>query len=161
MYTTVSNMLALLPNIGSLSDLTSAAIVEAYIKPAEAEVNARIVRAYNVPVPGVVPLLEAISTDMAIYRCLALRVFTAAMLKNSTWPDKYAHAVELLKEIVEGKMTLVDSAGAVIEGRGGTTGAYSDTMTYQSTFHIGGSWEDQVKDSTRTDDENNARDLGV
>jgi len=154
-------MLVLLPNIGSLSDMTSSAIVEAYIKPAEAEINARIARAYTVPVSGSIPMLEAIATDMSIHRALTLRVFTAAMLKESAWPKQYERAIETLKEIAAGKLLLVDSAGVIVGERAGTSAAYSNTMDYQPTYHEGGGWNDQVKDTEKNDDLLNDRDLQI
>src|SRR3990167_690636 len=109
-YATAGDVFALLPNVGSLSDMTSAQVLEVFIKPAEATMNAKLSRFYTVPVPGVVPLLQAISTEMAIYRCLTLRVFTASMLKDSVWPDRYLKAQEVLDELAQGKWNLVDSA---------------------------------------------------
>ena len=158
-YATAGDVYALLPNIGSLSDLTSAQVLEVFIKPAEAEMNAKLSKYYTVPVTGTVPLLQAISTEIAIYRALTLRVFTASMLKESAWPDRYKRAHEMLDELANGKWNLVDSAGVVVAGRAGFATAHSNTMDYLPTFHEGGVAEDQVKDPEKNDDLLSERDL--
>jgi len=158
-YTNETRVYDLEPMIGSLSDLTSAQLVSAFINPAEAEMNSRLSRRYTVPVPGTIPLLQAIADDLSVYRALSRRVFSQDQLKESAWPDRFKESMDVLNEIASGKIFLVDSAGAIIATKTNVANAQTNNMTYQSTFHEGGSWADQIKDKDKTDDLLDDRDL--
>lgn len=156
-YTSVARVYDLEPMIGSLSDLTSAQILGAFIEPAEGEIHGRIVRRYEVPVSGVVPILQGIADDLTVYRVLSRRVFTADQLKNSVWPDRFKESLDLLKDVADGKVLLVNSAGTIISTRSSVAEAQSNTDGYLPTFHDGGDWLEQVKDGDKAEDEADAR----
>lgn len=158
-YTSVARIYDLEPMIGSISDLTSSQIVTAFAEPAEAEINARIAKLYTVPVAGTTPLLQAIADDISVYRILSRRVFTQDQLKDSVWPDRFKESMETLSGVAKGEIILVDSAGAVIGTLSNVAQAKTNVQNYLPTFHEGGTWEDQIKDQDKIDDELDARSL--
>lgn len=158
-YTSIARVYDLEPMIGSLSDLTSAQILSAFAEPAEAEMNARLSRSYEVPITGTIPLLQAIADDLTVYRILSRRVFTQDQLKNSVWPDKFKESMETLNEVAAGKVLLVNSAGTLIGTRATVAAAATNVDLYQPTFHDGGGWLDQVKSGDKTTDEEDARNI--
>ena len=158
-YSDVNRVYDLEPMIGSISDLTSAQLVSAFINPAEADMNARLSRRYTVPITGTIPLLQAIADDLSVYRALSRRVFTQDQLKDSSWPDRFKESMDTLMEIANGKVLLVDSAGAAVATKTNVANAQSNNMHNLPTFHEGGGWVDQVKDPDKTDDLLSDRDL--
>jgi len=151
-YASVDTMLSIEPGIGSLSDLTSATIVDAFATPAEALVNAKIAKMYSVPVSGTVPLLIAVSNDITLYHILSRRVFTAQRLKNSTWPDRFKEALDILDMIASGQISLVNSDGSLVAAATDRMDIRSNTDGYQQTFHEG-------PRGTHVQDENKINDL--
>ncbi len=157
-YTSVDRLYDILPEVGSDSTLTSAQILTAFAIPAESEINARISRLYAVPVPGVVPLLEAIADDLAMYRILSRRIMTRDMLKDSGWTDRFKEARETLDAVATGKTLLVNSAGDLIGSRTDVAEVRSNVSAYQPTFHEGSDL-DHVIDKDKIDDILSDRDL--
>ena len=157
-YTSIARVYDLEPMVGSASDLTSAQLISAFIDPTEGEMNAVLARRYAVPVTGTIPILQGIADDLTVYRCLR-RIFSQDQLKDSVWPNAFKEARERLNAIGDGKILLVDSAGALVAQRTTISQARSNTQGYMPTFHEGGSWMDQIKDADRNDDELSARDL--
>ena len=150
-YTSVDRILLDMPAIGSVTNLTSEAILGAYITPAESIVDAKISRLYTTPVLPAPELLITLATDIAIYRILSRRVFNAQQLKDSVWPSRYAESLTLLDQVADGSITLVDTDGTVIEGRSEGAVATSNTKGYVHTFN-----EDEpidhVQDPTKLND---------
>ena len=158
-YTSVTRIYSLEPIVGSASDLTSAQLADSFIAAAEAEINAQLARRYTVPVAGTIPLLQTIADDIAVYRVLSRRLFSQDQLKDSTWPAAFKESMDTLEKIASGEVLLVDSSGTVISQRGAIATAATNHDDYLPTFHDGGSWLDQVKDSDKRDDENDDRGL--
>ncbi len=158
-YTSVDRVYDLEPLIGSLSDLTSAQVLSVFIDAAEAEMNARLARRYTVPVPGTIPLLQAIADDISVYRALSRRLFTQDQLKDSIWPDRFKESLETLDELASGKVLLVDDSGAVVSTLGTVASAKTNVEAFLPTFHEGGTWLDQVKDPDKVDELLDERDL--
>jgi phage gp36-like protein len=115
-YTSVENLLRVLPDIGSVTTLASAHLTF-FIGQAEAIINGRISQRYALPLSAVPQQLESVATDIAIYYLLAKRLYTGKQLEASPWPDRYKEALETLGEIAEGAITLTDTAGTVLAGR--------------------------------------------
>lgn len=157
-YTTVSLMLTTLPDLGSVTTLTSAHLYT-YASQAEALVNARLARHYSLPLATVPPLLEAVSTDIAVYYALVKRLFTAERLNASPWPERYKEALETLEGVADGTLTLVDTAGTIIGARTDIAEVYSTTQGYTPTFHEG-PWTTHVQDDDKIEDETDKRDIG-
>ena len=132
-YTSVERVFDIVPMLGELSSLTSAQVV-IFGEHAEAEVNVALARNYTVPVSGNPPMLQALATELCIYRILAQRVFTQERLQDSVWPTVFKDARELLAELAKGSGLLVDSAGTVIGARTDIASPKSNTMDYHSTF---------------------------
>lgn len=162
-YTSVDAMFAILPTLKTgVSNLTSGDMAR-FIEDAENEIDARLAKFYTVPVAGC-PMLETIATDIAIYRVLSRRIFTATSLKESPWPDRYKEAVDLLGEIAEGKATLVDSSGSIIAAITTEAEVWSDKQDYLPTFHEGHDTEhivdpDKLQDIRDDRDLSNLRDI--
>ena len=148
-YATVSNVYQNVPAVGSVSNLTSAAVAFQLGK-AEAMINGKIAPLYSLPFTTVPPLIEAIATDMATYGVL-LRIFTTKQLGESPWPDRYKYAAKLLDEIADGKLTLTDSAGALVTQRTDIEETWSNNSGYHPTFSDLGADVDRV-DPDKIDD---------
>tara|TARA_Y100000310_G_scaffold171492_2_gene171694 strand:+ start:8002 stop:8508 length:507 start_codon:yes stop_codon:yes gene_type:complete len=158
-YTDVDRIHNMVPQIGSLTSLTSAQTVE-LAEYGEAELNARIVKMYSVPVSGVIPLLQSLATDMAVYNVLAKRVFTNERLKDSVWPDRFKDALEVADRIAEGEITLVDSAGNIIGANTSTSELKTTTDGYTPTFTDGINFKDMVHDPDKVEAQQDERGNG-
>ena len=154
-YTTVERCFDALPDLMQDTNLTSAHMV-IFIEDAEADMNARLRSKYAVPVAGDVPLLQALSTDCSIYRVLSRRIFTQERLENSVWPDRFKECMETVTAIAKGEITLVDSAGNIIDPDTTAQSFQSTTKGSHQTFWEGGDFE-QVKDRDKIEDERSRR----
>ena len=150
-YTTVDRCFDTLPALQDDTDLTSAHMV-IFIEDAEAEMNARIRSKYAVPVAGAVPLLRTLATDCAIYHVLSRRIFSQERLEDSVWPDRFKECKETIADIAKGEITLVDSAGNIIDPDTTAEQFLSTTKGDHATFWEGGDFE-QVKDRDKIEDE--------
>ena len=154
-YTTVDRMLAAFPRIGEVAQITSGHRAT-YAGDAEALVNAWVAQRYTVPVGGNPPLLAVLSTDLAVYRTLALRIFTSERMNDSPWPARYKESLGLLEKIADGSVPLVTSSGDVI-GESAITGeVWSSKMGYLPTMHEG-QLEGQTVDPWKVQNEEDAR----
>ena len=158
-YTTVSLMAMTLPDIGSITTLTSAHIA-LYAGMAQTMVDAKIARFYTLPFTVEVPKLQEITTELGLYYLLTRRIFTAQVPNNSTWPDRYREAMAQLDAIAAGELLLVDSSGTVIAGRTDIAEVFSTTMNYVPTFHEG-PWSLQIQDADKIEDELERRGITV
>ena len=154
-YTNVDRVFDTLPELKTDTELTSAHMV-IFIEDAEALMNAKLRSKYAVPVLGEVPLLTGIATDCSIYRVLSRRIFTAERLENSVWPDRYKECIEDLDALAKGELTLVDSAGTIINADTTAESFQSTTKGDHQTFWEGGDFE-QIQDSDKITDERNRR----
>tara|TARA_Y100000310_G_scaffold281753_1_gene302473 strand:+ start:1975 stop:2484 length:510 start_codon:yes stop_codon:yes gene_type:complete len=158
-YTSFDRITNQVPEIGSITNLSSAQIVEMG-EYAEAEIHTLIAENYSVPVAGTVPLLQKMSTDMACYVILTRRIFTSERLKNSEWPDRFTEARSMAMALGDGSMYLVDSAGALIGTRTDIALLQSTTDGYRQTHAAGVHPFNQRVDPNRVRDEANDRDFG-
>ena len=156
-YTTVDTVYNELPKLRGVTNLSSGD-VNRTIGYSQAIVDAYIAKAYTVPVAGTVPLLESITTDIALYRLLR-RFMTSDINKDSPWVERYQESFDVLKAIAMGMITLVDSAGSVVTGRTtGPSSPYSNTKGYYQTHHEG-DWYNHFIDPDKIDDIETDRDL--
>lgn len=158
-YTSISKMLSILPDLGSVTTLTSAQLFE-FAGQAESEINAALVKKYSLPLSGEVPILTTLATDIAIYKVLTRRLFTSERLAASPWPDRYKEAVAQLDKIAAGDLMLVDASGTAIGDRTDLAETFSTTQNYVPTM-----WEgptpDHVIDPQKIKDEADRRGLTV
>jgi phage gp36-like protein len=133
-YTTVEKILVTLPMVGSVTSITSA-VLEAFAGQAEALVDAKLAKAFTVPVSGSPPLLEMLSTDIALYRLLTRRMFTQEQINKSDWPDRYKESLDTLDKLVEGELQLLTTSGDLIAPAQASAQAWSNTQTYEPTFN--------------------------
>jgi len=150
-YTTPSEVIRNVPAIGSMSNVDSGQIMQ-FIGETEAKINAKLSAVYSVPITPTPPLLQVVATDLTAYRIMR-RARSGDALKDSEWPTTFKEANKLLDDIVEGTMTLVNSAGMQID-RLTTASPWSNTSGYVPTFDVGPVEEQEVDDSRVTDIEN-------
>jgi phage gp36-like protein len=156
-YSTVSLAYITLPDLGSVTTLTSAHITDA-LGQAQAYIDAKIVKAYALPLAVEVPLLQTLCTDLGIYRLLTRRLYTSERLQQSPWPDRYKEALAILDEIAAGEIPLVDSSGQLVEGRTDVAEVYSTNKNYVPTFSELPTGDHYI-DSNKLEDEASRRDI--
>lgn len=156
-YTTVEKVLATLPNVASRSNITSADIAD-FISRGETIINAKLAKSYSLPFTAAVPILETISTDIGTYLLLSRRFFTQEKQNSSAWVDRFRESVKLLDDIADGEMALVGADGAVIEGGGGVSVAWSNTMNYNPTFYEDPDSLNGMIDCDKVEDSRDTRD---
>lgn len=131
-YTSVDRCFTLAPKVGSVSTLTSADIL-AFCVDAEALVHAKIANAYTVPIVPAPPLLAMLSTDIAVYRLLGLRL---AEGDNATqWMARLKESLALLDKISDGSVTLTTDSGTVIGGSDAASGIIADYTAFRPTMN--------------------------
>ena len=157
-YTSVERCYEVVPGLGSLTNLTSAQIVDGFIQAAESIIDAKLAKLYAVPFSAPPPaIIATIATDITLYRILSQRIFTQQKLKDSVWPDRFKQSMDMLDEIADGTVTLVNSGGGITE-QSSTQQATSNTENYFQTFHEGDPL-DHVQDQDKIDDLLAERDL--
>jgi phage gp36-like protein len=153
-------MQSILPDIGSITTLTSAHIAT-FAGQGEALINAKIGKSYSLPFTSEIPLLQNLSTDIGLYYLLSRRIYGPERLNASPWPDRYKEALTILDDVAEGKIPLVDSSGSIVGARTDLAKIFSTTMNNEPTFFEGGTWADQIIDKDKIQDELDKRDLGI
>jgi hypothetical protein len=155
----VQRILDLVPGVGSLTNLTSAQILSAYIEPVEGLINARLAKLYLVPVTPAPPMLQFIADHLVAYDILYTRIYTPQRLKDSAWPPKFRDdAQKLLEQLAAGEITLITASGAVVT-QSNTIIATSNTQNYHQTF-LDDSIEEAEPDQRKLDDLADVRDEG-
>lgn len=161
-YTTVDEVLRVVPSIGSITNITSG-MIYGFIGEAETMLNARLANLYTLPLSGAnpssstYPLLQVLATDLTIYRMLSRRVFSADKMNKSQWVDRFTEANSLTWELQTGALPIVDSSGGVV-ARDSSAGIWSNTSGYLPTFDVGDQFWQQV-DMQRTYDVETAKGL--
>jgi phage gp36-like protein len=150
-YTTVDAVLAVLPDLGSATTLSSAHIAS-FIDDAEAEIDAVLVRRYTLPLSGSIPYLRPIATDMAAYRLVTRRAIPIPSARAQDWVEKYGEAKAALERVATGAVSLVTSSGELVPSRTDIGQVFSTTKGYAPTFHEG-PVETQVQDPQKIWDE--------
>ena len=105
-YTTVNNVLALYPRIGSYSSISSSAIAF-YITQAENEVNAYLANNYTLPFSSTPPMVETLSTEYSLVKILE-RFFTQEVGSRNEWVGERKNFVfDMLNKINMGDIGLI------------------------------------------------------
>lgn len=156
-WSTVSYVLQTLPDIGSVSEVTSADIA-LFLGKAQAIGEAKLARRYAMPLLEDYPVLQAVTTDIAIYLLLVQRLFTAERLNASPWPDRYKEAVDTLDQLASGALALVSSSGVVLGASADAAPVVSTTQGFHPT-HWEGPWEEHLVDVDKADRERSRRGL--
>jgi phage gp36-like protein len=135
-YTDVSKLAAAYPD--TKMGTVAPDLIQWAIDMAIAEVNGNVARRYTLPFTVRVPLLEKISTEIAVYQILTARPFTAPPRPiEATWKVRYDAAVAMLLKLGDGQMVLFDDGGNVIPMAGDVGRAVSTTQGYTPTFGEG------------------------
>lgn len=156
-YTTVSLMQMTLAEIGSISTMTDSVLL-LHAGAAESIINAKLSKRYSLPFTSVIPLLETLATDMAIYRTLTGRI---TIREEHPWFARYKAGEDLLNQIVDGAIPLITDLGEVQAGRSDNSmQVWSNTMDYTPTFWEG-PWTLQNQDEDKLEDEASDRDIDM
>ena len=148
-YTSVAKVLEALPSIGSGSTVISGTIL-AYAERAEAEINARLAKAYSLPIKRSVPLLTSVATDLTIHGLLAKRMRLSGKVDEDVLRS-FSYAREVLEDVVAGKIPLVDSSGSAIATSDSDAPLWTNTEGYTPTFHEG-PWSEMDQDEDKLQD---------
>ena len=136
-YTTVTDVVVMVPAINSITNITSEAIYT-YITRVDNRINAKLAGAYSLPLPtGVYPILKDIATDLTIYEIVGKRNMTLVSRdKESAWPSRFKEAEKLLDQIAAGTMPLLNSSlQEVAQSAGGADPVWSNTQDYTPTMN--------------------------
>ena len=147
LYTSVELVMQTVPEIGSISNATSASIAQV-AGMAEAVINAKLSALYAVPVVVTVPLLTTIATDLTIYRFFTRKPLVGDQSKSAPWFDRFKESSELLDQIASGDVPLVGADGMVVDASAAAPSFFSTTDGYLPTFDEGAveAWEqDELK----------------
>lgn len=158
-YSTATSILLILPGFPQTSSSEgyslTVEILNSHITRADARINSIIAERYDVSnfTTTVPPLLRLLSEDITSY--YAMRSEYSGDNQNvNEWIDKYEMAVEQLNEIRDGKASLVDTSGSLIEEReadSDTGYVSSSTEDYTPAFDVDG-FLDQKFDDNRISD---------
>lgn len=115
MYCTVKNIQDIYPQIDKYN--MSEPEFENFISKADNFINAKLGATYVVPftaVPSTPPLINNISAELALVYVFT-RHYTQEKRNTSEWvKDRKKEVMQLLKDIVDEKLTIVTSDGAVV-----------------------------------------------
>jgi len=114
-YSSVLDVYALSPEIGSVTNITSRDI-QYFIGQAELMMNAKISDLYSLPFVGTnIPQLSMISNHITVYNLYAHRIYSHHTKEQSDIHlAKYKHAFKILDSVAEGSTPLIDDTFAVI-----------------------------------------------
>ncbi len=131
-WTTVSLMMMTLPAVSSRTSVDSATMSN-FAGRAEATMRAKWADRYSFPLAPS-PFVEALSTDYACYLLLSRRIFTTERQNDSAWVDRFKEALDDIEKVASGDISLVDSAGAIIERADSLERPWSSTTNYLPTM---------------------------
>src|ERR1043166_4029413 len=134
-YTSASLMLQTLP-AEQLGNLTQTELLF-FAGEAESEINANIANCYDLPFTVDIPLLTTLATDIAVYKVLSRRAFSASRPPAGPFLDRYKEALAMMFRICEGNLPLLSAAGAIIPFTEAGNGAFSTTKNFIPTFWEG------------------------
>lgn len=132
--------------------------IQAFISKADAYINATLATTYEVPftaVPSTPPIIREISKDLALVNIFN-RQYTQEKRNSSDWIARREERVEkLLKRLADADdpLSVVTSAGLIIEDRTDQNPIPSPTLDYKPTFDMRGD-ENWRIDPDRISDEN-------
>lgn len=157
-YTTVENVLVMVPAINSITNLTSASLAS-YVTRADNLINAKLANRYSLPLSGTFPILKDIATDLTIYEVVGKRNMTLSTKdKENSWPSRFKDALKILDAIASGAMPLLSSSLAMLTPSvDGASPAWSNTSDYLQTMHEG-SFHEMGQDSDKIEGLHDERD---
>ena len=142
-YSTVEDVYQTLPQIGSVSNVTSRNIVY-QIGRVEANMNAKLAKVFTLPFSQTLLQLTTISTDLTIHE-LSKRFTVLSKLKDDKDSSLYKDAMNMLDDIVSGETPLVNASNETIENStlSGVT-AWSNNQSYTPTFNEQSMFESEL-----------------
>lgn len=154
-YTSADDIRKLFREVDSVPEFTDTDM-EFYIRFAESEVDAKLAARYTLPFSETPPVIRSIATEKALIKVLD-RFFTGQTEDENDWRNvRKKECDALLQGIVDGEITLVNSAGTVLGPRADIHSILSSTNNYTPTFSHGSSIVEEV-DPDRIQDEEDER----
>lgn len=125
MYCTVDDLTRILPvtdllqlasdsSTGTLADTAVLAVISEAIDQADREIDAYVGRVRQVPVEPVPALIANLSARMAIYNLFARR---PGLEGYEAVRDRYARALDILRAVADGTMTIGPASGPSARAR--------------------------------------------
>lgn len=132
-YTSVQRIFDQEPLLDDATIISSSQLCK-FAEDAEAEVNGMLAARFTIPISGSPPLLQTVATKLTIGLVLSQRIFTQERLQESDWPKAFIDSArDTLDRLLEGKMTLVSSAGTVVAARNDLSEIWSNTKDFAPT----------------------------
>ena len=109
------------------------AVISEHLDRADSVINSMLARRYTVPFSPVPPAIRTAAEDMTIFFSLR-SLYGGDNINTQNYEDLYNDHKEFLKELKEGTMDLVDTAGSVLTELGADNKIASNTEDYTPTF---------------------------
>jgi len=130
--------------------------LEFYIRFAEAEIDGVLANRYTLPFSETPQLVRDMSAELSLIKVLD-RYFTGQAQDENDWRNTRKEELDrLLAGVNSGTISLVSSAGTVIQPADGLVYVTSTTEDYTPTFGVGDVINEEV-DPDRIEDEQNER----
>ncbi len=111
--------------------------VEYFIERTDDYIDARLYQLHSVPFTSTPPIIKTISSHLSAYYALRTLYVQSRTTDNDAWMTSFKnYAMELLDDIVNGKIILLDSSGNKIS-RKSNRGIKSSTEDFEPTFTEG------------------------
>jgi len=133
-YALVEDVISAFPSVGSITSCTSSDIVYA-IGRAQARVSAKLSNNYDVKSLCGSPVINLITTDLAVYELIGKRHVHATAARATDWADRFKEADDLLNSILNGTVNVLDSTGVELPAT--IARPWSNTMANSATFNEG------------------------
>ena len=115
-YFSVTTLSLLLPGFFAGNTFTSDSfgsdMAQVHITRAESRVNGELSSVYQVPFSPVPPLIRTITQDISVY--YIMKAMGGRQGQKNEYMDEYKLALEELKMIKEGEISLIDTAGSTL-----------------------------------------------
>lgn len=109
--------------------------IEFFIRQKENIIDLKLAQRYTLPFSSTPPVIETVATECSFIGILD-RYFTAETKSNNDWREIRATACNsILDALSDGSISLVNSAGEIIDQRTDIGGIQSNTSGYEPTFN--------------------------
>ena len=110
-------------------------VITKHISRCDGIIDGKCARRYSLPFSPVPPMIRSISEDMVTAKTM-ISFYSQDNQNRTEWLDEFDGTMDLLNEIMEGKMDLVDTSGSVVAVRDSqaTDIIQSNHMNHQPFF---------------------------
>lgn len=135
-YSNVGQVLALVPDITSNTNVTSA-VIASFMANNQAKVDAKLVSRYSLPFTEEIPVLQQVLTYMTLHDVIAGTSKFGSRIEGEdhVWLSAYKRSMKDLDAIAAGKMDLVNVSGQIVTDRADPDMVViTDYTDYEPTF---------------------------